>query len=342
MTQPTPAPSSGVGPGGLTLVAPPASGSTGSNADLYGLGVWGSQTVNPGDLPFLTGIVATNGKTTGDAILKAFLSAPADQVATVQHALYMAGYYPKTFTPKWGVITPEDRSAFGQAVTIAGQSGAPVTSILTQGAAYGAAAGIAAAQASTASQARTATVNLPNTTDLEALASKAFQDALGHKASPKQAAAFAAAYRSMSAGVQRNDNQTLYNAQVGVQPTTIQGDPEQLVRDATIDPGQAGVVRVGGAHGNEGVDFVPTRTADTPKSFSGQVGGLMSLGQSIAASSAGSAQQGGLTQVTTESPVSPDVAAENYARNLHPNQAAASDVANTFQTFLGLLSGIGG
>jgi hypothetical protein len=338
MTHPTPAPTSGTGPGGITLTVPTGSGSSSSSADLYGLGVWGAQTVNPGDLPFLAGIIGQGKTTTGDAVVKAFLAAPADQVATVQHALYMAGYYPKTYIPKWGVIGPADRTAFGQAVTIAGQSGAPVTSVLEQGAEYGAEAGIAAAQASTTSQARTATVNLPNTTDLEALAIKAFQSALGHKASPKQAAAFAAAYRAMSAGVQRNANTDVYNAQVGTNPTPIQGDPTQLVHDA------AGLGTPYTYHqgDSESAAEQGLRNAQ-PQGFSGQIGGLMTLGQSIAASSAaGSAQQGGLTQVTTESPVSPDVAAENYARNTHPKQAAANDVANTFQTFLGLLSGIGG
>jgi hypothetical protein len=64
----------------------------------------------------------------------------------------------------------------------------------------------------------------------------------------------------------------------------------------------------------------------------------MQLGQQLA--DPGIAQQGGLTQITTETPPDPGVAAENYARNIHPHQAAANDLASAFNLFLGLLNGV--
>lgn len=341
---PNPAPSSGTGPGGLTLVAPPT-GTTSSGADKYGLGVWGGQPVDPGDLPFLTSIVGQGKQTNGDSILQAFLQAPSEQVATIQHALYLAGYYPKTFTPKWGVITSQDRNAFGQAITLAGQAGAPVSSLLESQASYGAAAGIAAAQANVSqSTAKTATINMPNATDLEALATKAFQDALGRKATPKEAAQFAASYRAMSAGVQRAGNQTVYDAGTPqLTPALQNADPATLVDQAVAGtnpvqqhPDLAKLLSLG---------VGPDLTNQTqPASFSQQVGGLMQLGQQVATAQAGSAQQTGLTQIPVEQPISPDVAAANYARNTHPNRAAASDLANTFNQFLNIIlgSGLGG
>lgn len=346
---PGPTDSSGVGPGGITLVAPTTSGTT-TGGSLYGLGQWGKQTVDPGDLPFLSGIVSTGGNTTGDSIVQAFAGAAPDQVATIQHALYMAGYYPKTYAPKYGVISPTDVSAFGHLVTTAGQAGQPVAALLAQGAAYGAAAGIAAAQAKAAGKAKTVAVNLPNATDLEAAAVAAFQKELGHKASPQAAAAFAAQYRAMSAGIQRTANQQVYDASAGVNPDVPQGDPAKMVQHAVTTPDQ----RLAQSQQNNpdlgpvlahelGTGYPVPKVPDTP--FADQIGGLMKLGQKLA--DPGSAQQqggqqGGLTQVDVESPVSPDVAALNYARNTHPNQAAANDVAGAFDMFLSLLfNGVG-
>lgn len=338
MTQPSPPGSIG---DLLDQLNTQAQGTSGSTTSLYGLGSWGKQTVDPGDLPFLSGIVATGGNTTGDAILKAFAGAAPDQVATVQHALYMAGYYPKTYNPKYGVISPTDITAFGNLVTTAGQAGQPVAGLLAQGAAYGAAAGIAAAQAK-ANAAKVMTVNLPNTTDLEASAVAAFQKILGKKATPEAAAAFAAQYRAMSAGVQRAANQQAYDAATaGAAAVAPTGDPTTLVGKAmtrqarkTLDAQTDNLPPVLSHELGTGQ---PKPTLGTP-SFSDEIGGLQHLGQSLMQPSA---QPGGLTQIDVESPVSPDVAALNYARNTHPNAAAANDIASAADVFFQLLFGNG-
>lgn len=337
-------PNSGVGPGGITLVAPETTGST--STSLYGLGQWGDQTVDPGDLPFLSSIIATGQTTTGDAIVRGFASASPGDVATIQHALLMAGYYTANYTPRYGVVGPQDVAAFGHLVTTAGQSGQPVAALLVQGAAYGAQAGIAAAQAETQGAAKVAQVRLPNATTLEAAATAAFQKELGHKAGPQEAAAFAAAYRAMSAGMQRTANQAMYDATTPDQTIAggVVGNPQKLVERALTTPEQ----RLAMSQQNNpnlspilahelGTGHAPPEIP--PASLSDQIGGLMKLGQDI--TDPGSAAPTGLTQIETETPVDPRTAAINYARNAHPNAAAANDVANVFDLFLNLLSGVG-
>jgi hypothetical protein len=338
VTQPTPtpapAPTSGSF-GGITLTVPSGGTST-SSGPSYGLGSWGGQNVDPGDLPFLADIIATGGQTTGNNVMKAFLSAPAGQVATIQHALLMGGYYSKTTTPKWGVISPEDRDAFARAITIAGQAGESISSTLESAAAYGATAGLEAAKAQTLA-AKHVTVSLPNATDLESLAVKAFQATLGRKATPQEAARFAASYRAMSGGAQRAAAQAAYQAQTGVAPVT--GDPLAMVQQAITNP-QANNPALGSKLSHElGTGGNPSQPP-LAGSFDQQIGGLMQLGQQQVAP--GSAARPGLTETVQNQQVSPDVAAENYARNTHPQAAAATDFANTFNTFLSLLNGVSG
>lgn len=350
---PTPTPTPGAAPQTITQLlsdlnnaAGKTSGSSASTADLFGLGTYGQQKVNPGDLPFLTDILASGGATTADAIVKAFLAASPDKVATIQHALVMAGFYPSSYTPKYGIVSPEDRDAFDKAVTLAGQSGQAVSSLLEQGAAYGASAGIAAAQ-SQSQQGKVATVTLPNTQNLENAAITAFQNELGRKATPKEAAAFAAAYRAMSGGMQRQQNQQTFDATNPPAPSTLQGNPMQIADSAMQSPAEQKALAEQNPPGmnptlaHELGTGQPAPTVPAT-SFSGQIGGLMGVGQQLAASQAGSAApSGGLTQLMQDSPVDPSVAAANFARNTHPQAAAANDVATTFQAFLSMLNGIG-
>ena len=322
-------------------------GGKSSSKSLYGLGDWGSQTVNPGDLGLIVNLAQGATATTGDAIVQAFAHATLDQIATIQHALLMAGtYYPKDYTPKYGVVTQQDIAAFADAVKTAGQAGAPVADLLSQQAKAGAQLGIAAAQQQ-GQTSKVATVTLPNTQDLEAVAIKAFQSVLGHKATPQQAAQFAAMYRSMAAGVQRAQNQAQYDAENPQLPTALQqADPAALTAAATVSPEQQmiqqnppnmNVLHPGGGRGAQlGLGAADT-TAGSPLSFTDQVGGLMTLGQAVAAAQ-NHGLNPGLTQITQDSLPSADVAAQNYARNTNPKGAAATDTANVFSTFLGLLS----
>lgn len=335
--QPTPGPDSGVGPGGIVLTLPQATGT--AKGSKYGLGSWGAEAINPGDLPFLTSLLAEGKTPTGDDIVKAFAHANPEQIATIQHAMLMGGHYyqNKSFLPQYGIISGPDIAAFASAVQTAGKSGMAVSDLLERSAAYGAAAGVAQAQQQQQAAAK-ATITLPNTQDLEALATKAAQAVLGHKAKPEEIAGFAAMYRAMVAAQQRSQNQQRYDAHTPALPGALANtDPSKLVGDATTNPDIQGAQRVGGAHGDEGVRDVKTVTPAEPMPFSDQVGNLMSLGQAVASAQQAGQPVTGLTQYTQDATESPDVAAENYFRNLHPDQAAGSDTANTFNVFLGLL-----
>lgn len=335
MTAPTPAPTSGTF-GGITLTLPKTT--TTSTADLYGLGDWGKQNIPVGSLPFPI-TVGPKGNATGDSILKAFAQSDPGSIAEVQRALYLGGYYSSTYTPTYGVIKPEDLSAFASAVTSAGKQQSPVADVLLAGAQYGTAAGVAAArQQATAQKAETATVSVPNAQDLEAEALTAFQNTLGHKPTPAEAAAFAATYQAMSVGTQRANNQAEYNASNGPGSqggiTASQSDQLQseIGQSAAPTPFQQHAAAEGPVADNEDV-------ADQPPSFASQLNSLGQIAQTAAQEAVPSGSSaGGLTQVDQQSVEDPSVAATNFARNSDPNQAAAKDTASAFDTFLGLLS----
>jgi hypothetical protein len=323
-------------------------GGTSAPPDLYGLGQWQTQNVNPGDLPFLANIVGGGQQTTGEGIVKAFAQSDPSSVATIQHALFMAGYYTSDYTPKYGVVSPQDISAFGNAVTVAGQSGQPVAQLLEQGAAYGAAAGVQAAQ----QQARggaSGTVTLPNTATLEAEAVKAFQSELGKKATPQEAAQFAAYYRAMVKAQARAQTATPLPGPVGTEnPADLVDEATRLhtvpmqgpiipgtTRPQVTEDGRTLVPKIGPIIPGTDRPLVDRETGQPATAgFGEQIGGLMSLGQAVNAA-VGTAQPGGIT--FQDSVVDPSVAASNFARNLHPQDAAANDVANTFNMFLSLL-----
>lgn len=370
MTQPTPQPAptpapSGGSFGGITLTVPDTKSK--SQGDLYGVGQWGSQPVDAGDLPFV--ITAKGNKPTADDVIKAFAGTSDPQViAQIQQALYLGGYYSSTYTPTWGVIKPEDVSAFGNATILAGQQGASVSSVLLQGAQYGTAAGVAAAKAAAVPASKTvAEVRLPNTTDLEALAIKTAQQALGHKMNPQEAAAFAAAFRAYSAGIQRAANENMFAAQTnayeqhaaakaGKSGTSGQAvaagasaPPANFADPTSFDAMPPGATPVAPNFSDPtSFDALPPG-ATAPAGGSAQAGAqgpsfaeqMATLGQ-VAAQAQSQALTGAqptLTQVQMETPMDPAVAAENYARNTHPDQAAAKDVSNVFSDFLSLLSG---
>jgi hypothetical protein len=338
MTAP-PAPTGGSF-GGITLQLPTTTSSS-SSSDLYGLGEWGTQYVTPGDIPFPIG-VGPKGQALGNDVIKAFAQSGPGSIAQIQRALYLGGYYSsKSYVPTYGVIKPEDIAAFGNAVTTAGQSQQPLSSVLLAGAQVGTAAGVAAArQQRVAAKSQVATVTLPNTQDLEAEAIKTFQQTLGRKATPAEAAAFAASYRAMSGGIQRANNQAQFDATTGPAVTGGITKGQQGALDSQISQvGQTPDAHLG--HQLVAGQEDPIQSAE-PESFTQQ---LASLGQVAAQAQSEAVPTGadatgkpGLTQLTQESPEDPSVAAENFARDEHPNQAAAKDTANVFDQFLQILS----
>lgn len=342
---PTPAPTS-ASIGGITLSVPSgASSGSSSSGDLYGLGAWGSQKVAVGNLPLPAQlIVGTDGTLTGDDLVKGFASADPQSIASIQRALYLGGYYSaKGYQPSYGIIKPEDVAAFGQAVTVAGQSQQPLSDVLLSGAKYGTVAGVAAARSqTTAAKAQVATITLPNQQDLEATAMQAFQQQLGRKPTAAEAAAFASSYRAMSAGMQRANNQAQYDLTTsggqtaGLTAAEAQADTNHALGVGDTIPGHPVDTSAVDALGPAKV--VPDITDPTSPSFSQQLQSLQTVAQEVAQQALPDTTGGGLTQITQESPESPDVAAMNFARNENPNRAAAKDTATAFDSFLNILS----
>lgn len=344
---------------GITLNVP-TTGTSSSTGDLYGLADWGQQNVNPGDLPILNALIGKGSKTTGDDIVKAFASADPTSLAEIQRALYLGGFYGQnsTYTPTYGVVSAQDVTAFGDAVKLAGQSGTSVSDLLLEHAKVGTAAGIAAAQQQfsarhTASLApKISAVTVPATGTLEAEAMNAFEKVLGRRAKPKEAAAFAAMYQSMVAGVQRAniaaEQQAVQQASgSGLSTSEAVSFGQQLANIGT--PGAAPTLEENPPPG------VPRQAWDNPQeralaeqgvsSFGQQMGQLQTLGEAVTASAAAKTPVigGRRTAVIQEQqPEDPGVAAENFARNTHPHAAARSDLGGAVDMFLQLLGSHGG
>lgn len=344
-TQPKPAPSGGGTFGGITLTVPPVGGSS-SGADKYGLGVWGSQQINPGDLPVLANIIASGKTTTGDDIVKAFAGADPVTLAEMQRALYLGGFYGQSskYTPSYGVIAPEDITAFAKAVKTAGQSGQGVSALLLNQAKIGTAAGIAAAHTqlltAKAKAEKPSVIDVPASADLEAAAEQAFEQVLGRKARPHEAAAFAAAYQATVVGLQRNaDSQAASLAQTATGGLTSK---QATGFDTTLQGiGQPPLETPQVAHGlnNGGGPIVPV------ENFGEQLNDLQSLGTAVteAAAAKTPAISAAPSSITVQEPPAVDVAAANFARAEHPKQAAGADLASTFDKFLSILgSNFGG
>lgn len=320
------------------------SGASSSAKDLFGLGEWSGENINPGDLPVLGSILGSGQQTTGNAIMQAFASGSPTAVAQIQRALYLGGYYSSSYTPTYGVIGPKDITAFGNAVQIAGKTKASVSTVLLNAAQYGTAAGVAAA-ASQGTEAKTLTVSLPNTQDLEAEAVKAFQAELGRKATPSEAAAFAASYRAMSAGVQRTANQAQYDAETGAGSITTAQAAKLQTQVSSIGapiPGQPVAPPddqlTTHAPINEQLQSEQS-TPGTAPDFSQEMnslGGVASEAQQDATPTMKSATSG-LTQDEQETPESAANAAENFAQNAAPGEAEATGLANQFDNFLSIL-----
>lgn len=348
-TTPSPAPS---GLLGSILSEVGSSGTTKAPTDLYGLGEWGTQTINPGDLPILTAIIGSGQATTGNAIMAAFAQADPASQATIQRALYLGGYYSsKTYTPTYGVIKPQDMTAFGSALVVAGKTTAPLSGVLLSGAQYGITAGVTAAQQN--AKAATAKIELPNVQTLEADAMSAFQQVLGRKATPSEAAAFAAQYRAMSAGTQRAANQALYDTKTGgltqSQETGLQGELAQVGEPVT--PGSATSaendfpwVQGGGAtpgsatsaENDQQQGFLDSQQSPYESNdFGSEMNDLGSIAQQAQAQAIPGAT--GLSQVTVNDPEDPTAAAENFAENADPKAAAGTDLAGQFHNLLSIL-----
>lgn len=360
MTTPSPTPSAGT-VNGIPIVLPPSGGSTSSTGDLYGLADWGKQTVNPGDLPFMASLVSSNKTITGDAIVKAFASADPVAIAEVQRALYLGGFYGRTSTyvPTYGQLSAEDVTAFGDAVKLAGQSAQSVSDLLLQHAKVGTLAGIdaAAQQAKVAKTVlRPHAYTIPSTGDLEAEAVNAFENILGRRAKPAEAARFAAFYTAMVAGVERGNiaaEQAAIDREYGInagglsqgQQRSFAQQLDQIGKPEDVGHGAAATPESqwwrGGLPGPlDGPNTPAWVQQNVTPGFGEQMGQLMSLGQAVNAAtsaSGGSVTPGQPNMVAEQQPEAVSVAAANFARNEHPKQAAATDMGTAIDTFMQLL-----
>lgn len=323
-----------------------------SKADKYGLGQWGQAQLNT------SGLFDTAQMTADDAMQK-FLqwgqdSSKVGTVAAIQQALYLSGnYYTSSYQFVPGVVRPQDQTAFAkfliQNAQMQGDSGAgvqkPIATVLQDNAQRGVAFG-----ANAAAPAQTPVYQMPAVADLEHAAVSAAENVLGRKASPVEQTAFAAYYRHMTANYY--DDMTGSKAQAKAQakaakaaglppaPNDVnaQGIPLSAVDQSTPDTGILPAAP-GTAAERYNLDAglqQPATVPDTtdPNAFLQHISDIAGVAQGQAAQASATPDP-----LMVNSPPSASVAAEDYMRQNNPGEAGASDMSNTFNQFLKIISG---
>ena len=351
---------------GLTSASNPSSGGA-----LYGLPKEAQDAQF--DVSGLPGL--GSGQMKGSDVLKAFLAAgqsPDPQVrsiaAAIQHALYYGNYYDKSSVPTFGEVAKTDADALGRALNdlynanqaqTGGSAGGQLTKMgisqfLTSQAAIGATSGPNGPAAAVAPQ--VVNVRAPNAADVAATYEKVAQQLLGHRPDAADTAAFVNSYTQQyveneKANFQAQYDATVQKAQVKAQAT---GAAPYLPSAA---PSPADLMRRGEVADQNNPTGITSTAPSTPQGsfIQGEIqnqnqpapGGANAptladsmttlqdvINQQSQTSTAGAPA---FIEAGTNAPENVSTAAEDFARNEHPKEAAAGDLNSTFGTFLSLI-----
>lgn len=358
---PTPAPSSN--PGGINLDSVVASVSGGTSSSGGSSGDYGLTSEAQGATFDITGLPDLGtGKLSGKDLINAFLAAGtsgdpqrAATVAAIQHALYFAGYYTSSYVPTWGTAKKDDASAFAAAINDLWHAQQAPTSVpgaqpITLAQWLSGQAAVGAAQGTGAKQRHV--VSVPNPTDVASVYKKVAQQELGHLPNAADTQAFVASFTKQyvdAANTAAGFGQQLTAAQASLgalAPSTLPQSP------VPYDNSSAGAAEFtqnqmfpgfpaenpAYAGGSANAAEYTQNAANPPAVGSDTLPQSMQTLQDVI-----NGQSGNPNGVSTASgPVSVTTAAEDFARNRHPNEAAANDLGNTLNTFLKLLAGNGG
>jgi hypothetical protein len=333
--------------------------------NLFGLGAWAGQKVSAGNLPF-----PVAGSSAHD-ILAGAAKASAASLAQVQVALSTGGFYPKNYdlSSRLGLWDEQTRKALGTVTKLAGQSHRSVSGTLIDFARTGSTQGVEVAKQRPD---HVVTVQMPNTAELENTAQKTFEQVLGRKPTANEAEAFAATYRNMfynvttagalaqaraqqqaqaAADAANEQRMAAAQAQAAPPPPPARHAPAAPpVQETHPSPHQSGLFS-GGQSPASGISGATDMAANAAESLGQGIHNLFAGQHSATAGPHRSFRQQlhqalpepaeappppkppGVDLVRTESPVSPGVAAENYAERTHPTEALAASLADVFNEF---------
>lgn len=273
-------------------------------------------TAEAGNLPFPT--LGTGAVPVTD-LATSFAQGTASAIAATQQALYMAGYYGST-PPLLGVVRDRDYRLFETAARDASHAGKTVAEFLLGAAQVGQRASVAVAAAKTQG-----TITIPTGADVTTALAAAFQNELGRDPSPKEARAFASAYRTVLAGAVARQSQLgqTVRGEVGLLPAGPSAPPGALLADvgAPNDLGQPG-----------GMRRAPGTPDFTPPGFVAQTtgpGGLVDQG--VAAK----------TALATQPPQVPDLsaAAEQYVSSHYGDEVSANKALYWYNVVMNAVQG---
>lgn len=324
-------------------IDPSLLGTTASSKSKFGLGTLSGETVN--GVQALLNSLAGAKNVTAEQAVQAFASAAndprdVDLVAALQQKLLLAGLYtdPK-YTPRYGVIDPQDITAFSKLVTVGAQTGADLNAYLTAKASDGQYRGIAAAI--TSAQADVRQIKHANPLDLQSVLQAAYQKVNGTKATPEQIAGFVAAYDHSTTALQQQSYDQI-SAAKNVMPDTSASPALQAALgsqdpNTVPTPGSAASLRMadsadGTVNGRFNVD-------DLTRAISGQESGgnynsvnkdsgAAGKYQIMPSSWPGMAQQAGLSPNAPQTPGNQELVARtvlaSYVQKYGSVQAAAA------------------
>jgi hypothetical protein len=318
-------------------------GSSSSSTDLYGLGQWKNQPIDPSGFPPAVALLLQQaGIDTSKSLTGAQLAQVHNPglVAQIQQMLFYAGAYGSSVQSlgdlQIGVFGSKDIKALGDTITSAGQTGTPFGTYLTTSANYGKANGIL----NTITGASQNPVGQASRADTDPVLRSMAQSLFGHDPSPNEYARFQAFYNQKVLG-EAQDKANAATQETSNLPDTYTlgkaiGDKAFLAptTGGVLQPGQqrllarAGDASAGGA---------------TAPTFQSQIAqDQQTLG--AVDSAASSIDNGGFaTQplIPAGSAQGLQNAAEDFLRQNDAADIAQQNVATKYRTLLSILGGAG-
>lgn len=328
-----------------------AAGGGSSSTDLYGLGQWRDQPIDPSGFPpsialLLQGAgINLSQKITGAQLAQAIeqVKNPA-LVAQLQQMLFYAGAYGSNVSSladlQVGTFGDADSKALAQEITSAGRTGAPFGTYLTTAANYGKANGILGAVTGSASK----PVQLPAGADEDAVLRAEAHTLYGHDPTPDQFARFQAFYNTKIkqaaqalVAAQNPDLGNLPDAAtlgtaIGHQAGSQFGAPLAAPPQTVL----SGARHFEGEPGQRGRMVADTTTNPAFADYQNQV--AQDQGAMAAVNSAGQAIDQGAVPIVGDKLTLPS-AADEFLRQDNPGAVGAQNVASKYRTLLSILGG---
>lgn len=352
----------------LAAVVAPVTG--GGASSMYGLD--SSIAKAPVIVGGLFPVNNADGTMTAEEVMKALAHADPGTIAQIQSWLYKSGQFYSN-GKKWqdidlGVLSPDDISAMGKAITSAAQTGASLTDYLQRQAAWGVYSGAGTGQggssgATSMSGSKILSIDVADPKKIGAIIDSEFRQLLGHKPSPAERAGFIAAYQAAErqrqiSNYNRAIDATTGGSAAGMTPAHLppQLEPYDPAAAALADdPGALRAMGQESSAATKGLVNTPlglnpyadnaerNRAAMTrDQELVAQDQRYLALANQPLPGMPGYSTSGGSSSVTTvaqQSQYDPVAYADEWINTHHTAEAGAHSATDVFSNFLNIIKG---